>query len=49
MDAKALQDGGKWLAAAIVVPFIGIALYLQAVFGVYILAWILGLIGTIFR
>lgn len=49
MDAKALQDGGKWLAGAVVVPLIGIALYLQAVLGVYILAWILGLIGTIFR
>jgi hypothetical protein len=49
VDAKAVQDGGKWFGAMVAVPFIGILLYLQAVLGVYILAWILGLIGTIFR
>ncbi len=49
MDAKALQDSGKWFGAMFAVPIIGILLYLQAVLGVYILAWILGLFGEIFR
>ena len=48
MDSKALQDSGKYLAAIVSVPIIGILLYLGAVLSVYILAGILGLFGEIF-
>ena len=38
----------KWVGGAIAVPVIAIVLYLAAVLQVYILAWIVHLIGTIF-
>ncbi len=38
----------KWVGGAIAVPVIALAIYLGAVLQVYILAWIVELIGNIF-
>ena len=38
----------KWVGGAIAVPVIAIALYLGAVVQVYLIAWIVQLIGDIF-
>jgi hypothetical protein len=38
----------KWVGGAVAVFVIAIALYLGAVFQVYLIAWIVELIGTIF-
>lgn len=38
----------KWVGGAIAVPVLAIVIYLAAVFQVYILAWIVQLIGVIF-
>ena len=38
----------KWIGGAIAVPLIAIVLYLGAVLNVYIIAWIVELIGIIF-
>jgi uncharacterized membrane protein YGL010W len=39
----------KWVGAAIAVPVIALVLYLGAVFSVYVIAWIVQLIGVIFE
>jgi hypothetical protein len=44
----AMNVAAKWVGGAIAVPVIAIVLYLGAVFQVYLLAWIVDLIGTIF-
>jgi hypothetical protein len=38
----------KWVLAAIIVVVVAVVLYLGAVLSVYVLAWILDLIGLIF-
>ena len=38
----------KWVGGAIAVPVMAIVIYLAAVFQVYILAWVIQLIGEIF-
>ena len=38
----------KWVGGAIAVPVIALLIYLAAVFQVYILAWIVEVIGKIF-
>ena len=38
----------KWVGGAIAVPVIALALYLGAVLQVYILAWIVQILGNIF-
>ncbi len=48
MDNATLITGAKWVGGAIAVVVIAIALYLGAVLSVYILAWIIDLIGIIF-
>ena len=48
MDNAALITGAKWVGAAIAIVVIAIVIYLGAVLSVYILAWILDLIGIIF-
>jgi len=37
----------KWLGGLVAVPLIGLALYLGAVLQVYIIAWIVDIIGKI--
>ena len=49
MDTHTIRYGSKWIVSSLIVPVLALAIYLMSVFGVYILAWILGLIGTIFR
>ena len=48
MDNAALITGAKWIGALIIVIVAAIVIYLGAVLSVYILAWILDLIGIIF-
>ena len=43
-----MDVAAKWVGAAVAVPLIAIVLYLGAVFQVYLIAWIVELIGTIF-
>jgi hypothetical protein len=38
----------KWVGGAIAVPVLAVVIYLAAVFQVYILAWVIQLIGEIF-
>ena len=38
----------KWVGGAIAVPVLAVLIYLAAVFQVYILAWVIQLIGEIF-
>lgn len=38
----------KWVGSAIAVPLLAIAIYLFAVLQVYIIAWVVWLIGIIF-
>ena len=38
----------KWVGGAIAVPVLAVAIYLAAVFQVYLLAWVVQLIGEIF-
>ena len=38
----------KWVGGAIAVPVLAIIIYLAAVFQVYILAWVIQIIGNIF-
>jgi hypothetical protein len=44
----AVNTAAKWVGAAVAVFLIAIVLYLGAVFSVYLLAWIVDLIGIIF-
>ena len=48
MDNAALITGAKWIGAVFAIIVISIVIYLGAVLSVYILAWILDLIGIIF-
>ena len=48
MDNAVLITGAKWVGGAVAVIVIAIVLYLGAVLSVYILAWIIDLIGIIF-
>ena len=48
MDHALAAHAVKWLGAIVAVVAIAIVLYLGAVFGVYVLAWIVDLIGVIF-
>jgi len=43
-----MNVAAKWVGSAIAVPVLAIAIYLGAVLQLYILAWVVGLIGTIF-
>ena len=43
-----LITAAKWIGAAVAVVAIGIILYLGAVLSVYIIAWVIELIGIIF-
>ena len=49
MDNAALLNTAKWVGAAVAVVVIAIGLYLGAVLSVYLLAWIIELIGMIFE
>lgn len=44
----AVVTAGKWVASAIAVFVIAIGLYLGAVLSVYVIAWIVDLLGIIF-
>jgi hypothetical protein len=44
----AMNVAAKWVGGAIAVPLIAIVIYLGGVFQVYLIAWIVDLIGTIF-
>jgi hypothetical protein len=48
VDNALLITGAKWIGGAIIVVVAAIVIYLGAVLSVYILAWILDLIGIIF-
>jgi general stress protein CsbA len=48
VDNATLITGAKWVGAAVAVVVIAIALYLGAVLSVYIIAWVIDLIGIIF-
>ncbi|HSJ73953.1 MAG TPA: hypothetical protein VK904_06520 [Miltoncostaeaceae bacterium] len=48
MDNAALITGAKWIGAAVLVVVLAVVIYLGAVLSVYVLAWILDLIGIIF-
>ena len=48
MDNAVLLNAAKWVGGAVAVVVIAIGLYLGAVLSVYILAWIIELIGIIF-
>ena len=48
MDNAALITGAKWVGAVVAIIVLAIIIYLGAVLSVYILAWILDLIGIIF-
>ncbi len=43
-----MNVAAKWVGGAIAVPLIALVLYLGAVFQVYLLAWVVELIGIIF-
>jgi hypothetical protein len=43
-----MNVGVKWVGAAIAVPVLAILIYLAAVFQVYLLAWVIQVIGDIF-
>lgn len=43
-----LMTAGKWIGALILTVILALVIYLGAVLQVYILAWIIELIGTIF-
>lgn len=43
-----MNDAAKWVGGAVAVPVLAILIYLGAVLQVYILAWIVELIGIIF-
>jgi hypothetical protein len=38
----------KWVGSAIAVPVLAVAIYLGAVLQVYVLAWVVEIIGRIF-
>jgi hypothetical protein len=44
-----MNDAAKWVGGAILVPLIAIAIYLGGVFNVYLIAWVVEIIGTIFN
>ena len=44
-----MNVAAKWVGGAIAVPVIAIVLYLGAVINVYLIAWIVDLIGQIFN
>ena len=48
MDNAVLLNAAKWVGGAVAVVVIAIGLYLGAVLSVYIIAWIIDLIGIIF-
>ena len=39
----------KWVGGAVAVVVLAIAIYLFGVFNVYLIAWVVDLIGTIFN
>ena len=43
-----MNVAAKWVGSAIFVPVLAIGIYLGAVFQVYILAWVVEIIGRIF-
>jgi hypothetical protein len=43
-----MNVAAKWVGGAVAVPVIAIAIYLGGVFQVYLIAWIVELIGNIF-
>jgi hypothetical protein len=49
VDNAALLTAAKWVGGAVAVVVIAIGLYLGAVLSVYLLAWIVELIGIIFE
>jgi uncharacterized membrane protein YGL010W len=48
VDNAALLTAAKWVGGAVAVVVIAIGLYLGAVLSVYVLGWIIELIGIIF-
>jgi hypothetical protein len=44
-----MNVAAKWVGGAVAVPVIAIAIYLFGVFNVYLIAWIVELIGIIFN
>lgn len=46
--AARMNVAAKWVGGIVAVPVIALVLYLGAVFNVYIIAWIVQLIGVIF-
>jgi hypothetical protein len=48
VDNAALITGAKWLGALVAIIVLAIVIYLGAVLSVYVIAWILDLIGIIF-
>ena len=43
-----MNVAAKWVGSAIAVPVLAIAIYLGGVLQLYILAWVIALIGNIF-
>jgi Na+(H+)/acetate symporter ActP len=48
MDNPALATAAKWVGAAVFVVVAAIVIYLGAVLSVYVIAWVVELIGIIF-
>lgn len=48
MDNAALITGAKWIGAAVFVVAAAIVIYLGAVLSVYVIAWVIDIIGAIF-
>jgi hypothetical protein len=48
MDNAALMTGAKWIGAAVFVIVAAIGIYLGGVLSVYVIAWVIDIIGTIF-
>lgn len=44
-----MNVAAKWVGGAIAVPLLAILIYLFGVFNVYLIAWIVDLIGIIFN
>ena len=43
-----MNTAAKWVGSAIAVPALAIAIYLGAVLQVYVIAWVVEIIGRIF-
>ncbi len=48
MDNAALLTAAKWVGSAVFIVVAAIGIYLGAVLSVYVIAWVIDLIGIIF-